>query len=87
MGKRREKDAQGMGGASIFSPSPYHRQMLCGPAQLEEAGDITALGSVLPAPLGLCRGNSGGHSSSWGWLAPTVHPWHPGATSPSRQWE
>lgn len=46
MRKRREEDAQGL----------YHRQMLHGPAQLEEAGDVTALEGVLPTPLGLCGG-------------------------------
>lgn len=30
----------------------YHRQMLCGPAQLEEARDVAALRGVFLTPLG-----------------------------------
>lgn len=63
-------------------PSAYHGQMLCRPAQLEEAGDVAALGGVVPAPLGLCQGRAGGHSSSQGRLAPTVRPRSPGPAGP-----
>lgn len=75
-GEEEGGGCSGYGGGQHLLPLPsaYHRQMLCGPAQLEEAGDIAALGSVLPAPLGLCRGDSGGHSSSRGWLSPRGAP-------------
>lgn len=56
----------------------YHRQMLCSPAQLEEARDVTALGGVLPAPLSLWEGEREKceHSCSWCWWTPAAAQGH-----------